>query len=439
MTLQRPCAMFLVHFGVNLWTLNDELMSAYDLAAASHHTSLARFIDTAASQAFIDDWHAVMKLCRRAAENARRRLSARRQPAASQRHNVDHHVDHRLLNTSHGLATVNGNVLPDAPSSSSVASFPPSSSMFVQSPRQANGRLFSTSTASDTQSQNHAKSTDWHKRRRFWPRSTREHGDACEEPFKVASIARQLLLMSVDDDSVVHDAQWRVVREQHRLSSAESCYTTTDASRYTASSSHADSQFYCQPRVTDKASAGRTSKMTSDRTEGSTETTPASRTTKAMLATRKTEKAASRRLRQAASDTSETAAEKTSNCSNIYCDPADCIQRHPVMNHSEDVSTGVQSKRSPSEYGLPQTCDNVHNNDDDPLRHWLTNNGLAEYFSLLAMEKVDLEAVALLTDDDLVHLGVPLGPRRRLQRAAGQLQSSAMTTADSSASDNTYL
>jgi len=438
--LQRPCAMFLVHFGVNLWTINDELMSAYDLAAANHHTSLARFLDTAATQAFIDDWHAVMKLCRRAAENARRRLSARRQSSVSQRHNVDLHVDDRLYNTS-PRPTVNGNVLPDAPSTSSVASFPPSSSMFVQSPRQANGRLFSTPTASDTQNHgHHGRPTDWRRRRRFWPRSAREHGDACEEPFKVASIARQLLLMNVDDDdSLVHDARWRDVREQHRLSSADSCYTTTDASRLTASSSHIDSQFYCQPRVTNKVSDGRT---TSDRTQASTEgrSTPASRTTKTMRTTSKTEKAANRRLRQAADVASQTAGDKTSDCSDIYCDPADCIQRHPVMNHSDDALTSLQSNHLLTESGLPQTCVSVNNDDDDdPLRHWLVDNGLAEYWPLLAMEKVDLEALALLTDDDLVHLGVPLGPRRRIQRAVSQLQSSVITATDSSTSNNTYL
>jgi len=436
MSLQRLCAMFLVHFGVNLWTLNDELMSAYDVAVASRHASLARFLDAVASQTLVDDWHGVMKLCRRAADNARRRLRARRQSSATQPpHSVDLDVQHRLHNTSHS-PNVNGwhaKTLPDGPSSSSTTSFSPSSSMFVQSPRQANGSLFPAATASDTQSG--TESTDWRKQQRFWPRSAREHGGECEQRLRVAAAARQLLLMSVDDDSQLHDAQLRVIREQLRMSSpAGSRCTTTDANRLTPSS-RIDFQFYCRPRITDNMSAERSSEVISDSTQASAEGPPTMCPPGSSCATSKQKKAASRRHRQAAdvSSCSRSAGDVTSNCSDVYSDPADCIQRHhPAGLISR--STSLQSSHLSSESGHPQTSVSVHN-DDDPLRHWLVNNGLAEYWSPLATEKVDLETLALLRDDDLRQLGVPLGPRRRLQRAASQLQS----TAHISMSDITHL
>jgi len=429
--LQRLCAMFLVHFGVNLWTLNDDLMSAYDLATASHHSRLARFLNAAASQAFVDDWHGTMKLCRRAADNARRRLKSRCQSSASQPPSVDLDVDHKLNNTSQ-TATVNGWNTSAVPSSS-VTSLSPSSSMFVQSPRQANGRLFPTSTASDTQSQHH-ESRDLRKRRRFWPNSPRGHGGESDESLKVAAAARQLLLMSVHDNS-----QSRVIREQLRLSSPADSRCTSGHSHSTPGftpSSHLDSEFFCRPRISDDMSAGRSSEVVSDRTQVRAEGPPTMWPAGPRAAS-KHEKTSSRRHGQAVDDC-QNATDRTSTCSGVYCDPADCVQRSAVMNHSAEHSSASSSGLS-SQSACPERSVSV-NAGDDALRHWLLNHGLAEYWSLLAVEKVDMETLSLLGDDDLRQLGVPLGPRRRLQRAVSQLQSPTSTAISSITSDNvTYL
>jgi len=62
------------------------------------------------------------------------------------------------------------------------------------------------------------------------------------------------------------------------------------------------------------------------------------------------------------------------------------------------------------------------------------------------MEKVDLDTLKLLGDDDLRQLGFPMGPRRRLQRIVKQLQcqspaeaTTAETTADCSVSNDARL
>jgi len=432
LTLQQLCAMFLVHYGVNLWTLNNEFMSAYDVAAASNHASLARFLDTAASQAFVDDWPGMMKLCRRAAKNARRRLKAQRQSVAS----VGLCVDYRQHNTSESVDDWRTKTLPDEVSSSSVTSRPARSLVFVQSPRLANGRLF-PAAATDSDALSHSKSNDRRTQRRFWPISTRHmerHVTERDEPSRVAAAARQLLLMSVDDNMLLHEAQSRVAREQLRLSSLAD--TTTDDGNNHASGltprCGIDSEFFCRARTSDETSAVRLSDVVTDRTHASVKL---SQTAWSSAVTHKNP--ASQRHRQMAdvSVANETAIDKTSTCSDVYTVPLDCIQQRSVM-------AGRPSSQSAG-FTLQDSV-NVRS-DDDPLRRWLANNGLDEYWSMLAMERVDVDTVTLLRDEDLRQLGIPLGPRRRLQRAVGQLeaqseQSPALITATNRAfSDTTFL
>uniref|UniRef100_A0A1B6GQ44 SAM domain-containing protein n=2 Tax=Proconiini TaxID=565685 RepID=A0A1B6GQ44_9HEMI len=51
------------------------------------------------------------------------------------------------------------------------------------------------------------------------------------------------------------------------------------------------------------------------------------------------------------------------------------------------------------------------------LQRFLVAAGVADYTSQLVGQRVDLEAVMMLSDQDLVTLGLPLGPRRKLLNA----------------------
>lgn len=53
----------------------------------------------------------------------------------------------------------------------------------------------------------------------------------------------------------------------------------------------------------------------------------------------------------------------------------------------------------------------------NPLSVVLAAVGLSEYLPLFESERIDLEALSLLTEDDLKTLGMPLGPRRKLDKA----------------------
>ena len=51
------------------------------------------------------------------------------------------------------------------------------------------------------------------------------------------------------------------------------------------------------------------------------------------------------------------------------------------------------------------------------LETWLREIGLEKYLRAFQDNEIDLADIPLLTDADLTDLGLPLGPRRRLQSA----------------------
>src|SRR3954464_110655 len=59
----------------------------------------------------------------------------------------------------------------------------------------------------------------------------------------------------------------------------------------------------------------------------------------------------------------------------------------------------------------------------DGLQSWLEQSGLVQYHDLFVRHRIDLDILADLTEADLSELGLPLGDRRRLQRAISLLRS----------------
>lgn len=61
--------------------------------------------------------------------------------------------------------------------------------------------------------------------------------------------------------------------------------------------------------------------------------------------------------------------------------------------------------------------DSLEYEESSPLQLFLISNGLVEYTDKFMAEKIDLESLLILTDEDLISLGLPLGPRRKLMAA----------------------
>jgi hypothetical protein len=57
------------------------------------------------------------------------------------------------------------------------------------------------------------------------------------------------------------------------------------------------------------------------------------------------------------------------------------------------------------------------------ISQWLEQRGLGEYADLFAENRIDLDVLPDLDAEDLNDLGVPLGDRKRLLKAAQALKS----------------
>lgn len=95
------------------------------------------------------------------------------------------------------------------------------------------------------------------------------------------------------------------------------------------------------------------------------------------------------------------------------------------MHHTSDES-GFHSRASSSttditkgSSGLPQLqlVASMNSVNDSPLATFLQSLDLGDCIQLLHKEKLDLEAIALCSENDLISIGLPLGPRKKILNA----------------------
>lgn len=68
-------------------------------------------------------------------------------------------------------------------------------------------------------------------------------------------------------------------------------------------------------------------------------------------------------------------------------------------------------------YVLPAEENQGVNGSWGSLQRFLLAAGVADYTAQFVCQRIDLEAMLMLSDQDLVTLGIPMGPRRKLLHA----------------------
>src|SRR5215472_7953176 len=62
------------------------------------------------------------------------------------------------------------------------------------------------------------------------------------------------------------------------------------------------------------------------------------------------------------------------------------------------------------------------------IKEWLASLGMSEYSARFAQERIEIDVLSELTDQDLERLGIPLGHRRRMLRAIRERGGAAPAT-----------
>ncbi|XP_076311010.1 pre-mRNA splicing regulator USH1G-like [Tachypleus tridentatus] len=104
----------------------------------------------------------------------------------------------------------------------------------------------------------------------------------------------------------------------------------------------------------------------------------------------------------------------------------DKSKNNDLDHRNGSVNDSIGSAGSLARRHAPWDDEVILNNDDEvahdstPIILFLAAHGMTEYIPLFTKEKIDLESLILLTDSDLKDLGLPLGPRRKLRQALEQ-------------------
>lgn len=108
---------------------------------------------------------------------------------------------------------------------------------------------------------------------------------------------------------------------------------------------------------------------------------------------------------------------------NSMCGTLFSIPPSEIREVEQDDSIGSAGSLARRNKQLPWDADQLDLDDEDddldltPVINFLSNQGLSEYIPIFTKEKIDLETLYILTEDDLKTLGLPFGPRKKLFNA----------------------
>jgi len=425
--------MFLVHFGANLWCLNDHFDSALDVAVRCGRQELARFLESTASRQLLSNPKSVEKLRQKAAVSAERRMRKKHRIVDdSPMTSYDSLSSTSRLNMSMWKTRTLPTMRISSDSMSTTSSFQPYTTLTLSS-ELAGGR-YKPSHGGDALSSYHPS-----KQSKDDVRLVSETGESegIVRPEAEAENRRKCKHRKLPSHSAntrtfpTVKSTGRAIETNQRRPRSRTNERKFEPVMARSVSVSDDSSLYC--RVLDAVvdgDAGNTSKSRAVEVRRRGTTAEDRRPDSFVVAPRcipspstVTETMTSLRSPEAGQSRAGV-----DSCNSAYSEPCDYRSSDDVRCDSSSMKAFIRQSNNVSQSRSSAGCSNqqappVRRRLVAKLADFLTELGLQEYLPLLCRERVDMQSLSLLTDDDLRQLGLPLGPRRTLMNGLERLSS----------------
>ncbi|RWS29217.1 Usher syndrome type-1G protein-like protein [Leptotrombidium deliense] len=445
------CVSFLVNFGVNLWSLNNEFQTAKDLAAQKEHAEILSFMDQVMAKQSALNPKMVQKLKEKAVSEAEKRVKLfekLHKKASKKAEKEDKYLQKQRKRLLEPLTTLNSTLKRD-----SITCLPSNTGSFKFSEIVNNGTMTSTKV----------KGVGGVSRKVLLKKQNVDTLSTSSD-FKVRETSNGSKCSVRSLTGLRRDNEILYVRKNQQINGNNNNNNDSLSDRNAKPKDAHNENLYNRPHLKDLFKSGFDDNLTSKKSNlmrtysepdfvshfadsgiGDDAITPPEssifeRPGFGSVAFRKNSLFAGSLLPmncQKALIIDENAIHNT-RVSRKHCKVRDKFHKTESGSGGGSDSIGSAGSLAQRNASLSvMSTQALWDDDDDPLLDevdqmdvniirntitppiilFLAANCATEYLPLFQKEKIDLEALMLLTEDDLKSLGLPLGPRRKIMTA----------------------